>query len=974
MVFVFVGVSISGEGCSDVRTFWTILLGVALIAVIVPLAQFMTISVSQTDMETATPAGWVFGLVFSLVLAVAAVRAISRWRMVSRQSVVILFCMLSIAVPVMNLGLVRPLFLAVKAVQKHFLSGINTYRTAYENETNVWHPLVPSLESLAWNKADRLLVLLRDESVVKRREGGRRGLMDRLVVEARKGEGEAARSGDRVLALKTLVEALGPDEADSALGGLAANQALARVAANLGVVAALEARARATHAASGQAAERLIEALRDVDELDLYQVAGIRKRFDRSTNRRIDADFERMKAADPEGAEALRARVPVLESRVEEWRASVASLGNVDYARVRSARAAVYEKAFARRSAADLAMVRTSFIYRSTSRERAAIMGQDGRDGVPNENLMGLDQSLWRDASRAGEAGEGTVWSKACLAPALLPWGIWVRPLVMWFMLFLCVFLSIMCLAEWLRRKWVDRENLAFPLVEIADNIIRHDYALEVAEDVRNPERRKGTFHPLFWIGCLVSILIVGVEVLGHYRLLDDITVLGYDLSKNVFTDGEWKEMTGVVFILSPIAVGLLYLVSLEVSLSVWGIFVLYKMVFWLIKLGNPDIQDSVFTGYGGGRMYPFPMEQMLGAAFVCTFILLYKARKSTREAGLHDAVLENAYVPPRWNRVGLIVFPCAALLLLWNLGITNLPFLLLVAVVLLVLAIAAARLRAETGLPAQHYTYDFGKLPMVLGLTGFTGAKVFTAFVTFAFLPVTLLFRTLPQQLENIELARRNNVRFRTVAVATVTAFVAAVVIGMVSFLVLSYAQGGSVGGDGTPVGITTEAAVSYPLWNAHFLGERGLDKFTQAHPIRLWFMGVGCAVFGLLVWLRGRFMNFPLHPIGYLLLLFSTQFGAVSPYHKGSASELMDTSWIWGSALVAWGLKKIIVKYGGMNTYKQSKPFFIGLVAGAVMVLFLINMVDLAASLEAARPGVAPGAFLKTFTGVPPYTPRVY
>ncbi|MEI8121511.1 MAG: hypothetical protein WCI20_05630, partial [bacterium] len=103
------------------RTFWTILLGVALIAVIVPMAQFMTISVSQTDMETATPAGWVFGLVFSLILAVAAIRAISRYQLVSRQSVVILFCMLSIAVPVMNLGLVRPLFLALYAVQKNFV-------------------------------------------------------------------------------------------------------------------------------------------------------------------------------------------------------------------------------------------------------------------------------------------------------------------------------------------------------------------------------------------------------------------------------------------------------------------------------------------------------------------------------------------------------------------------------------------------------------------------------------------------------------------------------------------------------------------------------------------------------------------------------------------------------------------------------------------------------------------------------------
>ena len=62
---------------------------------------------------------------------------------------------------------------------------------------------------------------------------------------------------------------------------------------------------------------------------------------------------------------------------------------------------------------------------------------------------------------------------------------------------------------------------------------------------------------------------------------------------------------------------------------------------------------------------------------------------------------------------------------------------------------------RAETGLPTHHTTYEFAKLPLIFGLTGFTGATVYTRFITLAFLPVTLLFRTLPQQLENLELSR---------------------------------------------------------------------------------------------------------------------------------------------------------------------------------------------------------------------------
>jgi hypothetical protein len=285
---------------------------------------------------------------------------------------------------------------------------------------------------------------------------------------------------------------------------------------------------------------------------------------------------------------------------------------------------------------------------------------------------------------------------------------------------------------------------------------------------------------------------------------------------------------------------------------------------------------------------------------------------------------------------------------------------------------------RAETGLPTHHTTYEFAKLPLVFGLTGFTGATVYTRFITLAFLPVTLLFRTLPQQLENLELARRHRLPYRTVAAASLAAFVLAVVWGGLCALLYSYYLGdrftGAMGHPGQ--GQTNNLLIAhYPLWVSHFLGENGLDKFDRVHGIRLLFIGLGAAVVVALTVLRRRFLGFPLHPIGYLLTLLSIFYLWNSPYLRGGAlseAEKVEESYLWGSALVAWCVKGLVVKYGGMNAYKRAKPFFTGLVIGAVFAIFAWNMLDLGCSLL-ADPAAAPG-WMRPFLDRAPYSPRFY
>jgi hypothetical protein len=214
-------------------------------------------------------------------------------------------------------------------------------------------------------------------------------------------------------------------------------------------------------------------------------------------------------------------------------------------------------------------------------------------------------------------------------------------------------------------------------------------------------------------------------------------------------------------------------------------------------------------------------------------------------------------------------------------------------------------------------------------------------------------------------------------VALAGLTSVILALVVGGFSFLVYSYFLGGTFYGyqilppqDG---GATATGVATYPLWVGHFLGEPGLDDFTTPNLIRIGAVAAGFGIVGLLLFFRQKFLSFPLHPVGYVLLLLSIHYAWADPYVRVSGESPLQSSVLWGSALVAWTIKRLIVKYGGMHIYKEAKPLFIGLVVGSVAAIFAWNMLDLTISLYAAR-DIVPGDFMRRFLELTPFTPAFY
>ncbi len=967
----------------------TILLGVFLIAVLAPVTQFLTMMTITSDLEVATPVGWAVGIVFGFALATAVVRRLAGSKRLSRANLVIIYSMLTIAVPVMNMGLVRQAYLSMNAVMNEYLlHGTSTYRLAYNSLDPDWYPVVPTQEGLAYGKADRLLELLQDNQLLRRRGEASRQIKAALMLEDRR-LADIEETGDssikkppaeKLAELRDKVSLLGVDQSRDLIS-LRKEQA----AQSLGLHEPLQQRLEEAVAESAAAVDRLGEALKPYDEEILSLYPPILETFDRSSRERITKSFDLL----PEERKGrIRQKLQQLDGEINTLLRDVTSLSRSDHTQLHQQLQQRYLQTYEGMPEEEVADIRGSYVYRITRTDRNDMIElspfSENQQRAPNDNLRGFTVSIWstqeeRNAKQASsQTPEGTyenvkkVWRE-------LPWRLWVGPLIRWGALFTVLFMLMMCLAEWLRRKWIERENLAFPLVEVADQMIRPDVAIETATDATDPEPRKFLINAIFLLGFALGALWLTVEAMGHYEFIGKVHTTTLDLYEKVFKDGSLSELNTVFLNLSPIVIGIAFLVSLEVSFSVWMLFILYQLGFYVF-IDHANVVDPQYTGWAGGKRYPFPMEQMLGAMVCLTLILLYKSfRTKSRVSGGGE---QGYYLGPKTLVLGSILLIAAVLGLMWSFGVGpgNWWVLALGGAVVLAQTISAARVRAETGLPTHHVSYEFTKMPMVLGITDWMGAKGFVHWVSTSFLPMSLLFRSLPQQLENIELARRHKLRYRTVAASSLLAFVVAIVVGMGSFLLFSYyfgVQGTGMFGDALPSqagkGQPSFSIARYSLWVSHFLGEQGLDKMNQPHTVRLYFMGIGLGIFAVLSFLRNRFLRFPLHPIGYLLSLMAIHYLWITPYLKGGDVAGKEFSWLWGSVLLAWLVKKLVIKYGGMNTYKRAKPFFVGLVVGSIVTVFAWNVLDLIVSLSGEYQ-TQPSTFMKHFMDNAPFSPRFY
>lgn len=174
-------------------------------------------------------------------------------------------------------------------------------------------------------------------------------------------------------------------------------------------------------------------------------------------------------------------------------------------------------------------------------------------------------------------------WYTGMGSSGTIPWQAWIPPLIAWISLVLASYIMLGCLSIILRAQWAEHEALAFPLLRLP---------LQITEDMDRPDQygTLGRFfrNPVTWIGFSIAVFIQTLRGLNVYY--PDVPTFPLDVNVGpLMSDPPWNQIQWYSLVIYPIAVGISFLLTSEVSFSIW--FFMWFMKFQYIAayyLGFP--------------------------------------------------------------------------------------------------------------------------------------------------------------------------------------------------------------------------------------------------------------------------------------------------------------------------------------------------------------------------------------------------
>lgn len=475
---------------------------------------------------------------------------------------------------------------------------------------------------------------------------------------------------------------------------------------------------------------------------------------------------------------------------------------------------------------------------------------------------------------------------------ATVPWGAWLRPILVWGSFLLAFFVASLAFDLLMARSWIRHERLTFPIVALPLEMTRPEV----------PFFRNG----LMWLGFAIPAILESLLALHEwYPAVPAITLKHHRVDEWV-VNFPWTALRPILFGVTPFIIGLAYLAPTEISFSCW-------FFYWLQGFSRVFGAVMGWTDPAGGRAatdFPHLIEQTIGAFFAFALYALWRSRRQfltawrslwrrrqeeDEEAGLY--------------RMALLWLALCLGFLFWFLHALGLPWrtaALLLAVYFLI-CITLARIRAEAG-PA----WAFGPVrpPHAILVHGFGSAAfprqtlVLLGLLGWFFADVR--FATLPAKMEALKVADAVQLPKRPFAWVLVLATGVAILLGFVFCLRTSY-----------ELGWATAKTYGGPRWYAQWTFVQSVNWIqlpTDPDVAGLPWM-VGGGLFCLfLQFMRQRFLWWKFHPIGYIMA------------HTGASYSF------WAHYLIAWFAKVLVLRFGGMNLYRKTIPFVTGVILGDI------------------------------------------
>jgi hypothetical protein len=485
-----------------------------------------------------------------------------------------------------------------------------------------------------------------------------------------------------------------------------------------------------------------------------------------------------------------------------------------------------------------------------------------------------------------------------------IPWDVWFGPLLWWGSFLVALALVSVAIVAILRKQWVERERLPFPLAE---------GPLAMTEEGRGSGDYVLFHNRLFWIGVAIPFFIICWNIAGYFwHLLPSI-----DLFTQFHTVSLGRGFPSIQMKLNFFILGFAFFTNLDILFSLWFFYLIGVIQTGVFDRFGYTIGASDIWGSNGGAAMGWQAE---GAFIAFTLTGLWMGREHLKQVwrkGLYndpDIDDSNELMSYRNALIAGAVGILFMFFWLWRSGMSPVVagvFLM----ALLLMTIGVSRIVAESGLmyarmPITPQSFTFYTIG-ISNMESPSAAALGLSYSTFG-LGNTFGATTLAHI---ARLGAELHLKTRSLFAVTIFALVLSLVVSAVFTLYLGYAHG----------------AYNFNVYTFNSGNRVVFDNVVQKLQTpfdtsfdRLMFLGIGASVASLCSFLRYRFLWWPLSPIG--LTVFTT--GVIQ----------RQVSMIF----LAWLIKFVLLKIGGITLYRRAHPLFWGLLLGYVVGIGLIFVVD--------------------------------
>ncbi|MHB1458331.1 MAG: DUF6785 family protein [Armatimonadota bacterium] len=363
----------------------------------------------------------------------------------------------------------------------------------------------------------------------------------------------------------------------------------------------------------------------------------------------------------------------------------------------------------------------------------------------------------------------------------------WALPMLFWGGLLATLVWTMLCLVSIMRKQWLDREKLPFPILEIPIMMVRSETAGSLFAN------------PLMKIGFMLTISVISLNYFSSmYPAIPGVRLHLTNLAGIMFQNIPLNGMNPVWVSWWPMAIGLCYLIPLDVLFSCWFFYVIIRLSMLFATSQGWRAPNAGFRA----DQFPFFQDIAPGAWIGMFIIVMWSARSHLRRiiGALFDKStdLDDETEPMAYRKavLGFVIGFLVLAVLLIGSGLRP-HFAILFLTIYLMAITVMTRIYAQIAVPIFEL-YFFNSVLLTTNLSGTNSLTYADAGILANFHWLDRCYRNHPMghELESITFANKQNENMNTMRKIVLLSLFTGIIIGLFTVLQIAYNQGGSAPG----------------------------------------------------------------------------------------------------------------------------------------------------------------------------------